>query len=76
MRTITTLLLATLLTACGGGEAPPEGRAEGREETRGIRNTEAIGYAGGAIADQVDAALDANDQRREQLDADIDAATQ
>jgi hypothetical protein len=76
MRIMPPLLLATLLTACGGGEAPPAERAEGREETRSIRNTEAIGYAGDAIADRVDGALDANDQRRDQLDEDIDAATQ
>ena len=48
---------------------PPPKRAEqGREETRSIRNTEAIGYSGNAIADKVDGALDANDQRKQELD--------
>jgi hypothetical protein len=76
MRTMTTLLLAALLGACGADDAAVADRSEGREETRNIRNTEAIGYAGDAIADKVDAALDASDQRRDQLDEDIDAATQ
>lgn len=67
-------LAALMLAACGSSEPPPERQqAEGREETRGIRNTEAIGYAGDAIADKVDAALDANDQRKEQLDAELEA---
>jgi hypothetical protein len=75
MRTTIALLFAALLAACGPGEAPVTESSEGREETRSIRNTEAIGYAGDAIADKVDSALDANDQRREQLDAELDEAT-
>ena len=72
--TVTAVLLAGLLAACGSSEPPPERRkAEGREETQAIRNTEAIGYAGDAIADKVDAALDANDQRKEQLDTELEA---
>lgn len=47
---------------------------EGREETKGIRNTENIGYAGNAIGAKVDAALDANDQRTETLDRQLEAA--
>ena len=69
MRTITAMLLITVLAACGGATPPAEERSEGRDDTRGIRNTEAVGYSGDAIADRVDGALDANDQRREQLDA-------
>jgi hypothetical protein len=63
-----------LLQACGK-PAQPDARAEeqqGRPETRAIRNTDAIGYAGSAVADKVDAALDANDQRARQLDAAIE----
>lgn len=67
---------ALLLAACGAHEPPPEPRAEeGREETRSIRNTAAIGYAGDAIADKVDAALDANEQRKQNLDEAIDDQT-
>ncbi|MFT4045631.1 MAG: hypothetical protein QM661_02950 [Solimonas sp.] len=40
---------------------------QGREETRGIRNTEAAGHAGNAVADKVDAALAANDQARRKI---------
>lgn len=56
-----------VLSACGnaGGEASTS--LEGREETRSIRNTQAIGYSGDAIADQIDAALDANEARNERL---------
>ncbi|MDD3761843.1 MAG: hypothetical protein PHP86_00945 [Nevskiales bacterium] len=68
---------AALLSACGGKDPEPQaGKAEGREETRSIRNTEAIGYSGDAIADKVDAALDANDQRKDELDEAIDEASE
>lgn len=62
------LPLLALLSACevGTSDTPPP-PAEGREETRGIRNTSAIGYSGDAIADKVDGALNANDQRMQQL---------
>lgn len=63
-----------LLAACrqdADPVAPEEPR--GREETRSIRNTEAIGYSGNAVADKVDSALDVNDQRKDQLDQALDA---
>ncbi|HEY0916034.1 MAG TPA: hypothetical protein VGE22_14265, partial [Solimonas sp.] len=64
---------ALLLGACSKPEEPVADREpQGREETRGIRNTEAIGYSGSAIADKVDGALDANDARKSQLDQQID----
>lgn len=75
MRFVPALLLTLMLGACGSPEPPAEAAApEGREETRGIRNTEAIGYAGDAIADKVDGALDANDERKARLDAELEAA--
>jgi hypothetical protein len=73
MRLTSTLVLAVLLSACGSPEPPPQAAPEGREETRNIRNTEAIGYAGDAIADKVDGALDANDERKAKLDAELEA---
>lgn len=69
------LAAVLLISACESEERPRAAvMQEGREETRGIRNTEAIGYAGDAVADRVDAALDANDRRREQLDDALNAA--
>ena len=56
---ISTLLLVLMLTACSAQEEPPPGRAE----TQSIRNTDAVGYSGSAIADKVDGALNATDQR-------------
>lgn len=50
-----------------------ESRAEeGRIETQGIRNTENIGYSGNAIGDKLDAALDANDARTDNLDRQLE----
>jgi hypothetical protein len=65
---------ALLLGACSKPEEPVADRqSQGREETRGIRNTEAVGYSGNAIADKVDGVLDANDARKSQLDQQINA---
>lgn len=74
------ILAAALLAACGGDEPPPPEKKppEGRAETRSIRNTEAVGYSGNAIADKVDTALDQNDEatRRKQEAADQQSADQ
>ncbi len=69
------MLSSLALSACGKPAAPPQAEEEGRPETRSIRNTEAIGYDGAAIADKVDAALDAGEARKQQLDAELDAPT-
>ncbi|NGY04745.1 hypothetical protein [Solimonas terrae] len=71
-------LSALLLSACHPKEQPEhvDKQQQGRDETQGIRNTEAVGYAGNAIADKVDAALDANDQAKQKMDDAIDAQTQ
>lgn len=70
-------LTAVLLTACGGSEPPPEREPpRGREETRGIRNAEAIGYSGDAIADKVDASLDASEARKAEMDRRAAEATE
>lgn len=71
MKPMTTMLAALLLAACGAAEEPPPAEApppEGRAETQSIRNTDAIGYDGAAIADQVDQALDANERRVQQTE--------
>lgn len=67
---ITALALAAALCGCQPGDSTPrvDDPPPGREETRGIRNTEAVGYAGDAIANKVDAALDASDAAKKRLD--------
>ena len=62
--------LTLSLAACNASPPPPAPRAapQGRVETRGIRNTDAIGYSGSAIANKVDAALDANDAQKQKMD--------
>jgi len=77
---IAMVALGLLLSACGSDEAPsvaasPAPSEDGRSETRSIRATDSIGYAGDAIADQVDGALDANDARKQSLDAAIDGSS-
>ncbi|RZO83228.1 MAG: hypothetical protein EVA65_15360 [Oceanococcus sp.] len=70
-RTTTSILIligsSMILSACGNRDGDTSGNAQGREETRNIRNTQAIGYSGDAIADKLDAALDANDARNDRL---------
>ena len=64
------LVFLLLLSACGSSEdksAPPKSQ-QGREETKNIRNTEAIGYSGNAIGNKVDNALNASDERQKKLD--------
>lgn len=63
---------ALAVAACSAQEAPPADDARqaepaGRAETRSIRNTDAVGYSGSAVADQVDDALNASDDRGRQL---------
>ncbi|MGH8506774.1 MAG: hypothetical protein ACRETM_12545 [Stenotrophobium sp.] len=63
-------VLLSGLAACNAAPPPPAPKAapQGRVETRGIRNTDAIGYSGSAIANKVDAALDANDAQKQKMD--------
>lgn len=69
------VLLALGITACGDDADPDEpGRqvksraGEGREETRGIRNTENIGYSGNAIGAKLDQAIEINENRPADLE--------
>jgi PBP1b-binding outer membrane lipoprotein LpoB len=73
MRNTTTpillLVAGLMLASCSQqDDAPPPKQKQGRAETQGIRNTEAIGYSGNAIADKVDSALNANDQQKAKMD--------
>ena len=69
-------IAAVALAACGKQpEVPKPGEPQGRAETQPIRNTEAVGYAGDAIANKVDGALEANDARKAELDKAMDAQT-
>lgn len=67
------LLLAVILTACSAQEEPEKKAPEGRAETRSIRNTGAVGYSGSEIADKVDGALNANDERIRQQEKETEA---
>jgi hypothetical protein len=65
------LALSLALVACHSKDEPPpvdKPKAEGRAETKSIRNTQAIGYDGKAIADKLDAALDKNDQHAKEVE--------
>ena len=58
------LLLAFVFSACAphvatsGALSPPQGRAE----TQSIRNTDAVGTGGAAVADKVDDALNKTEE--------------
>ena len=73
MRDILIVVLSAL-SACSANEPPPAAPAEttGRPETKSIQ-ADAVGYDGTAIRGKVDAALDQNDQRAADIDAQIDA---
>lgn len=69
------VLAAAAASACNpppSDPPPPQAdEAKGREETKNIRNTKAIGMPGSEIAHSLDKALDANDLHQKQLkDAD------
>jgi hypothetical protein len=67
------LLLAALAAACTPDEPPPEPKpAEGRAETQAIRNTEAVGVPGGAIADKVDGAIEQGEEADRKLKEEAD----
>ncbi len=56
-------LLTLLLAACSQDEPPPPAaKPEGRAETQSIRNTEAVGTGGEAMANKIDSALDKQEE--------------
>jgi hypothetical protein len=65
-----------LLAACS--PPPEEGKVSdsGRPETRSIEAADVLGYQGKPVRQKVDAALDTNDQRVDQLNQSIDAQSQ
>lgn len=74
------ILFIVSISACGNPEQTESSKEnvhqdQGRAETKSIRATEDIGYVGDAVGAKVDAALDANDQRIEDLDKQIDSQT-
>ena len=68
--------LALLVSACGSSDEPaPQPQpppATGRAETQAIRNTEAVGTGGAAIADKVDAAIDTTAEADRKLKEEAD----
>jgi hypothetical protein len=61
--------LALLVSACGPSDepAPAPPPPSGRAETQSIRNTDAVGTGGAAIADKVDAAIDTTEEADRKL---------
>ncbi len=75
---IPALVCMAMLSACGSSQqsADTEKKKQGREETQGIRNTDAIGMSGSAISNNVDKALNANDQHNQKIDEGAKAVDQ
>ncbi|PTU32880.1 hypothetical protein [Stenotrophobium rhamnosiphilum] len=69
---LTPVFIASSLLFAACDRTPPvtpiAQEPQGREETQGIRKTDSIGYAGSAIADKVDGALNANDNQKAKTD--------
>lgn len=76
MRTVLILCILALC-ACSAPAPPPAANTQtqdaGRPETKSIQAADAVGYDGTAIRGKVDTALDQNDQRATDIDAQIDA---
>lgn len=73
-------IVLLVLMGCSQPEAakPAEKKAEsyqGRDDTRSLQNADNIGVDGTGIQKKLDSALDKNDQRASDLDAQIDAQT-
>jgi PBP1b-binding outer membrane lipoprotein LpoB len=70
MRLATLILLASLLGGCGRDEPPPKEpqKKTGRVETRGVRNTQAIGMPGERVADKVDGALTQTEEQHQRME--------
>lgn len=74
------MLIVLTLTACSRPEPVKTAESDtttyqGRDDTRSLQNADNIGYDGTGIQKKLDSALDKNDQRAADLDAQIDAQT-
>jgi hypothetical protein len=71
------LLFIVILGASGCGKPEPQAADayQGRDDTKSLRNADAVGYDGAAIQKKLDGALDKNDQRAADLQNQIDAQT-
>ena len=70
--------MALMLFGCTSPEPPAPkdqepAKYQGRDDTKSLRNADAVGYDGAAIQKKLDAALDKNDQRAADLDKQIEA---
>ena len=78
MKTKAFTSIALLISGCSE-PSTPEDKAEdaekyqGREETKSLQNADNIGYDGTGIQKKLDKALDQNDQRASDIDAQIEA---
>jgi hypothetical protein len=61
-------VLVVTLAGCGRSEDDHERQPRAKNELELIRNTEKIGYSGGAVADKVQGAIDENANRSEHLE--------
>ncbi len=70
------ILSILALSACSAPAPPPSANTQtqdtGRPETKSIQAADAVGYDGTATRGKVDTALDQNDQRAADIDAQID----
>ena len=76
------LLFIVILSASGCVKPEPDksepqaaDEYQGRDDTKSLRNADAVGYDGAAIQKKLDGALDKNDQRAADLQKQIDAQT-
>ena len=72
--------MALMLSGCTSPEPPAPkdqepAKYQGRDDTKSLRNADAVGYDGAAIQKKLDGALDKNDQRAADLQKQIDAQT-
>jgi hypothetical protein len=81
MKALIPMMVVALLAACGGSDddakakAPPPPK-EGRPETQAIRNTQAVGVNGKAIADKIDSALTKSEEHNKDTEKKSEEETQ
>ncbi|HUS25281.1 MAG TPA: hypothetical protein VM369_10060 [Candidatus Binatia bacterium] len=77
MRWLPVLLVLSLLACAQEDPPPPPAKKDGRAETRNIRNVNTMGINGEALANKIDASLNAQEEaerrRKEQAESQSDA---